>query len=129
MMNELPKAFCKNEKDLYQIINNIQNISLKFNDEVVKLRQELSYVDQKLSDLDHFITFNKIDAIIMTKIIKARINLLKERREIKNEIDKLDHILDCIGRPSKIDKLLKTLTKEKFYSYKTNIIEDLKIKK
>lgn len=72
-----------------------------------ELSCELSNVDQRLSDLDHALELLHLDAIGLTKIVKRRADLLKERRKIKDEIEFIDAINKSGISPSVVSDSIK----------------------
>ena len=58
----------------------------------IKLNHELSVADQKITDIYHYIEFHPLNACQGYKMAKLLQDTLKERREIKNELDILGQI-------------------------------------
>ena len=52
-------------------------------------KEKLSEIDKELSDLDHFLENNDLQAGKLSKLGKLRKEIRKERREIKNNIEVL----------------------------------------
>ena len=79
----------------------LKNINLEIIDEAVKvvdvlddiqsyiddLNNQLSIVDSKISDLEHFVENNKLDMRGSCRIIKELHNVTLERRKIKNDME------------------------------------------
>lgn len=51
-----------------------------------QMREQLSIIDLELTDIDHYIEFNKLSASEGYKISKLRQDKLKKRREIKDSL-------------------------------------------
>lgn len=51
-----------------------------------ELSAQLSELDKELTDMDHFIEFNKFSASEGYMILKMRKDILEERREVKTQI-------------------------------------------
>lgn len=115
------------------MLNLFNNTNKQLHDEYQKLKQK----DLELSDLDHYVEFNKLKAYKHAKVSKLRQNIRLERREIKNTIymieivkkftDKYNSKLitgDIIQNLKEQNNLSKNQENAK-YKYKTNILERL----
>lgn len=97
----------------------------------------LSYVDQQLSDLDHYLELNKLSASKLAKWVKVRKRLREERRDIKNDIE----VIECVKKftdkynnkliTGDIIQTLKgintisTRQENPVYAYRTDILKEL----
>ena len=67
-------------EDAINKLNAVENYMTSLND-------ELSKADLRVTDLEHYIENNKINALQANKIIKELQKVLLERRKIKNDIE------------------------------------------
>ena len=124
------------EELLKYMLNFFQNIDK----EVKQAYEELSVIDQKQSDLLHYIENSTLNAGGYAKAGKLLKNIRQERRTIKNDIEKLEHIQTFTNKYNnkliqgdiiQILKGLNTIQKrhiEPKYVNRTNILEELKAK-
>ena len=96
----LPKALKENnfeietfnpikDEELQMLKNNVNVLALHSSDidqYQKQIREQLSTIDLELTDIDHYIEFNKLSASDGYKIFKLRQNKLKKRREIKDAL-------------------------------------------
>lgn len=76
-------------EELQKLKNNIGLLALCSNDidrYQKQIREQLSTIDLELTDIDHYIEFNKLSASDGYKIFKLRQDKLKKRREIKDAL-------------------------------------------
>lgn len=124
------------EELLKYMLNFFQNIDK----EVKQAYEELSVIDQKQSDLLHYIENSTLNAGGYAKAGKLLKNIRQERRTIKNDIEKLEHIQTFTNKYNnkliqgdiiQILKGLNTIQKrhtEPKYVNRTNILEELRAK-
>lgn len=84
----------QDENDLS--LDDLLNFMIKFfkeTNELLRLEQDkLGEIDKELSDLDHYLENNELQAGKLSKLAKIRKAKRKERREIKNNIDVLQEV-------------------------------------
>lgn len=127
-----------NVEDLMQyMLNLFNNIDKELHEEYEKLSQK----DMELSDLDHYIEIHSLKSYELAKIGKLRKTLREERRQIKNNIEKIETIKKFTDKYNNklitgdIIQNLKeqgTLRKKQenpTYKYRTDIIEKLEVLK
>lgn len=108
--------------DLFNITENIKN-------EWKGLHNRLSIADKKISDIEHFIEFNNLNAANGYKAYKLLKEVLEERREVKNQIEELRPTLDFINGTHLTDTKKKTILYsniEKKYNINSNSAENKK---
>lgn len=88
------------------------------------LNQAKSQVDKEEEDILHFLEFEKYSGSTMMKITKRLKDVRRRRRIIKTEFEELQSILD----KTKL-KTIKAADKNKTYTYKTAILQDITDKK
>lgn len=88
-----------------------------------ELVQELSQCDQAISDALHYLENEKCDAVSMVKTAKLLKELRHKRRKIKVE---QDQVL-CLVNTMKHKDIVRFEQKTK-YTYRTNIMDDIKYK-
>lgn len=98
-------------QDVFSLTNDAQNRFVELND-------ALSTVDKKITDVQHYIEFNNLNASEGWKCFNLLQSLLRERRTIKDERETLKKILDYGFNKKNIEQLCKELktTKEKIYT-------------
>lgn len=89
-----------------------------------KLRHDLSITDQKITDINHYIEFNKLNACQGYKMSKLLQDTLKERREIKNELGILGEV-NGFNLKSIINGKLTTIQQKKQKKYKPRVLKEL----
>lgn len=97
------------------------------------LSDELSKQDLSLSDLYHFIEFNKMDSKACYRMVKELKRVLSKRRKIKNDMALLrtfESQKDRLQKKSNRDFLISNIHKQdkslKQYSYNIYTEEELK---
>lgn len=88
-LNNLPKSISALRDKVNNIRTEIDTIVSTKDTYVTRL----SVIDQKLTDLDHYIEFNDKNVVDSFKLLKLRQNLLRERREIKFNIVAIQGII------------------------------------
>lgn len=127
-----------NVEDLMQyMLNLFNNTDKELHEEYEKLSQK----DMELSDLDHYIEIHSLKSYELAKVGKLRKTLREERRQIKNNIEKIETIKKFTDKYNNklitgdIIQNLKeqgTLRKKQenpTYKYRTDIIEKLEVLK
>lgn len=100
------------------IINTVKEVIMKLDnleEYMNNLSKQLSTVDQKKSDIEHFIENKKVNMIQAYKVYKELYKVLLERRKIKNDIE-----LTKVFRANET-KLIKIKNRE-------SLLEDLQIR-
>lgn len=67
-----------------------------------------SEVDKMLTDLDHKLELFPLDAVQMVKVCSKRKQILKERRFIKDEIERVNTIINKMGNSQQLHKTIQT---------------------
>lgn len=112
---------CNVVNDFMEVVNNCQDIRQN-------LIEQLSEVDKKISDIDHFLEFtdtNDADTINVTRQLQE---YLRERRNIKNDIALFKVLIDFKNNPSELSGITDKI--EGIYNkiYTPNILNDLFVK-
>lgn len=91
------------------------------------LLKMLSDIDKQLSDMDHFIEFNKFSASRGYKMLALRQEKLKQRRDIKDSIFIYQQFLSITDQ-SKINNAISSIEGlgGREYAPRTNLYEELK---
>lgn len=84
------------------------------------LENQLSLVDQKRTDVLHFLELEKHDAVKMVKAAKKLQVLSQERRVVKEELSLIHHIYDKLANP-----IPKKIYKPEIERYSTDVVKDL----
>jgi hypothetical protein len=112
------------ESNMKNLLSSLEKDSEDIKAYKIKLNHDLSVADQKITDIYHYIEFHPLNACQGYKMAKLLQDTLKERREIKNEIDILDQIygfnLKSIAN-GKLEKASKTKQKK----YKPRVLKEL----
>lgn len=69
-----------------------QNYKQKVNDRFNELNSKLSLLDKEKTDIEHAIELLSLNAIDLSKLMKKLKQILRDRRDVKNELDVLDLI-------------------------------------
>lgn len=93
-LNELcNRTIVKGEADIWEAkINEMANLFENMDKRYQELLKKLSLIDREKTDLEHYIEFNKLNASEGWKVFKSLQNVLRQRREIKNETEAIDRI-------------------------------------
>ena len=123
-----------NVEELMQyMLNLFNNTDKQLHEEYEKLSQK----DMELSDLDHYIECHKLRAYEFAKVGKLRQKIRQERRDIKNNIEKIEIIKKFTDKYNNkfitgdiIQNLKEQHKKEErqnnpIYKYRTNVLERL----
>lgn len=90
------------------------------------LTKELSDLDLEKSDILHFVELEKFNITKGFKIVRRLRNILKRRRDVKNELVKMQQVQSKITENKVIlNKKLAKVEDKKYYTYKTDILSDL----
>lgn len=106
-------------------LNGMQDI---FNDAVKRgnmLSQELSDIEAKIVDLEHYMEFSKLNAMQGFKAYSALRKVLKRRRAIKNEQKLVSVINRNCNCSDGIDEILKALDGLKHQKYQPRALPEL----
>lgn len=126
-----------NVEDLMQyMLNLFNNADKELHEEYEKLSQK----DMELSDLDHYIEIHSLKSYELAKIGKLRKTLREERRQIKNNIDKIEVVKKFTDKYNnklitgdiiqnlKEQGVLRKKQENPSYKYRTNILDRLEAK-
>ena len=96
-------------------------------EEYQTLLKMLSDIDKQLSDMDHFIEFNKFSASRGYKMLAMRQQKLKQRRDIKDSIFIYQQFISITDQ-SKISNAISSIEGlgGRSYAPRTNLYEELK---
>ena len=87
------RTIVKGEADVWEAkINEMVTLFENMDKRYQELFKQLSLIDKEKTDLEHYIEFNKLNASEGWKAFKSLQNVLRQRREIKNEIEAIDRI-------------------------------------
>lgn len=89
------------------------------------LSQQLSFIDQEISDIQHYIEFNRLNAAQGYKAFKLLQDKLLERRAIKNDFAKFQMLTDAKMSDvfdGTLDKKLTTLNEK---TYTPRVLKEL----
>ena len=116
------------------VLDEIQEISSHYDllqNYLNNLTNELSIVDSKISDIQHYIENNKLEAFECYRIIKEYKKILLERRKIKNDMElsrvfnqEQHKIMSLENRKFLLNSLYKANNKLNNAIYKNRIYQD-----
>ena len=90
------------------------------------LTKELSNLDLEKSDILHYIELEKFNMSKGFKILRKLRSILKRRREVKNNLIKMQQVQSKITENKVIlNKKLANVEDRKYYTYKTDVLSDL----
>lgn len=87
-----------------------------------ELTKELSDIDLQMQDLLHFIESEKYNGATGSKVLKLLKQCRVKRRIIKDELAHIDKVRHQLKSKVKVDD-------SKIYKYRTDVLNDLNIKK
>lgn len=128
------------EMTVEEILKLMKQFFENIDKELKELSEELSQKEQEQQDILHYIENNNLNAGGYSKAGKLLKKIRQERRQIKNDIDRINHIKIftdkynkklIVGDIVQTLKGLNTITKKQqhpVYIRRTNIIEDLEEK-
>lgn len=111
-----------NKETIIQILEEYKHLYTYTTERFKELTDELSNLDLKLTDIDHYVVFNRVSGVTMSKLMKKRIELLTQRRKVKNELADITRIREYCGSPSKLEN---KLNQHSTYKYRTKIIQEI----
>lgn len=107
------------------------------NQEKIEIQKEINLKEAEQQDLLHEIEFSSLDAVEMMKIAKRLKTVRKERRVLKNELEKINTLKGFADKynnkfiTADISQVLKNLetleNNQKNKKYTTRVLNDLKI--
>lgn len=87
----------------------------------IELISALSEQDLKLADAEHYLEFEKCDAVDMVLIAKTIKDIRQNRRKIKIELDQINCLIQFDGQRD-----ISKYEGEKVCTYKTQVMNDIK---
>jgi len=87
-----------------ELVNDLNNIVNKISDEGNKRSKDLSNIDKELTDVYHYIEFSNFDVVRGYKAYKELQDVLKKRREIKNDLKLLSNLRANIPGLDKVNE-------------------------
>lgn len=90
-----------------------------------ELREELSFIDKELSDINHYIEFCNLNAAQGWKAYKMIKERRIKRRSIKNEIQILNIILDKKISDTVTNEILESMSKMDKRTYEPRVMNEL----
>ena len=92
------------------------------------LCKELSIVDLKISDIQHYIENKKLNGVEGYKAYKLLQDTLKERRVIKNKISEIEPVYHSLIVANKLDNKAKDIEKKVLTIQNRNSINGYNVK-
>lgn len=123
------------EENIADSLNILNELQERMNIEIQKLLQQKehyvgqeSLVDREISDIYHFVAFEKVSVTKWSKIYKLLSAKLQERANIKHQMRILDSVILGIRQGKQVSEVINTASKEtdKDYVPRTYIYEMLK---
>ena len=114
-----------NIDSLIEKIDSIKNAFTDINNRGNVLSENLSIVDRKISDIQHYMEFGKFNAYQGWLCFKMLQNLLRQRRKFKDELNVLSLIKECKINPDSISDLHKTILDMKNRTYTPRELPEL----
>lgn len=74
--------------------------------------EKLSECDRKLADLDHCLRLEKLDGVQMSKVTSLRKRILKERDACKDDLSRVELVINSIPNSQVICSTLKKVKEE-----------------
>lgn len=108
----------KRLQDIFSFANDAQN-------RFIELNNSLSIVDKKITDVQHYIEFNKLNACEGWKCFNLLQSLLRERRLIKDEREILKKILDYGLNKKNMGQLCREIKNSKNKIYTPRALPEL----
>ena len=112
------------ETDLKSLLSQLEKDTKEIQAYKDSLISSLSKSDQKITDIYHYIEFYPLNACQGYKMSKLLQDTLKERREIKDELDILGKVYGYNIKTISNGKL-KTIPKESQKKYKPRVLKEL----
>lgn len=108
---------------LSQELKVIKECSVKLNERYEFLRIKLKECDQEIIDIEHAMEFQKCNASQGYKLYKLMYNIRNKRREIKNEIEQIQIILNMRAGEINIEKVETLNTNQKEREYNPRVLK------
>lgn len=112
------------ESDINTIFSSLEKNTKDLKSYKDKRIHDLSIADQKITDINHYIEFNKLNACQGYKMSKLLQDTLKECREIKNELEILGQV-NGFSMKSISNGKIKTACNIKQKKYKPRVLKEL----
>lgn len=112
-----------------ELADQMFDVACKVRSEWADLQKSLSEVDQKITDIKHYIEFSSLNVVQGYRAQNLLKKTLQERREIKNNIESLQPVFMVIGnhteaRQTKLMEKIKLIKSTK-KSYRVRIMKDV----
>ncbi len=128
LKNQIRKTLIKESIDdisTHALYGLVESISEGINLKLEELRKNLSIKDQEINDITHAMEFYKLNACEGYKIYNLMHQKLLERREIKNEIEKIDRLFDYSVKKIHTTNYEQGVGKEKKKKYTPRVLNEL----
>lgn len=112
------------ETDLKSLLSQLEKDTKEIQAYKDNLISSLSKSEQKITDIYHYIEFHPLNACQGYKMSKLLQDTLKERREIKDELDILEEVNGFNLKSIKNGKLT-TIQNRKQKKYKPRVLKEL----
>ena len=114
-----------NISEYYFNISNFINYLSCYNDRLKELQTELSMVDKKIVDVEHYIEFGNFNAYQGWMCFKMLQNLLRQRRNYKNEIEVIQLINQSFTNKNSFMALPQRISEIKNKCYTPRAVPEL----
>ena len=108
-----------------RILDDLNNLMQECDDAEKSMSKDLSNLDLAITDIQHCIEFEKLDAVKSVKLMKILKNTLQERRLVKDSLREIQQV-KCKIINDKISVKGKFATDDaRIYMYRTNTLSDI----
>lgn len=108
-----------------RILGDLNNLMQECNDAEKSMSKDLSNLDLAITDIQHCIEFEKLDAVKSVKLMKILKSTLQERRLVKDNLREIQQV-KCKMVDDKISVKSKFANDDtRVYMYRTNTLSSI----
>ena len=97
------------ETGFLEKVNEMYNFIKRLEDRRIDLKSEIATIDLEIVDIEHYVEFNEFNAAKGYKAYKMLHDTRKRRRELKDELEKIELILGTSLKSKNLDNLDKSI--------------------
>lgn len=108
-----------------KIFEEVEEVAIRLRNRVTELRSELSTIDKEISDINHYIEFNSLNASQGYKMAKMLKDRFVRRRSVKHELEVLDKVITMQICTISSGKARNTIEKIPDKKYTPRVLKEL----
>lgn len=123
--NKIASKNTEVETGFLEKVNEMYNFIKRLEDRRIDLKSELATIDLEIVDIEHYVEFNEFDAAKGYKAYKLLHDTRKRRRELKDELEKIELILGTSLKSENLDNLDRSIKGLDTRKYTPRVLKEL----